>query len=213
MKFTEEQAREALVAKMTSKGETLQVSKRTMSKLLNTFYKKFVSEETELDDFVNDYVDDFKELDGNMRKEKSDFAKEFEAKNQKNKANDKDEKDTEDKEKTETQKLLERIEKLEQEKAAADKAKAISTKKNELVNAIKAKGVSDEAWIKSVLSKANIAEELDIEKESDDYISIYNKQQAYINPNATPNASGGGAAMEEDFSDIKDAVKRNKGVI
>ena len=80
MKFTKEQAVEALRAELTNKGrKTQHMFDRTLANLTEILVKKFANEDTGLPDFVTDMMEIFNEVEGDARKKNSDFAKYKEA--------------------------------------------------------------------------------------------------------------------------------------
>ena len=74
MKFTKEEFSEKLKEKLTNKGKKpMQQSERTFKKLVEKIYarlEKRDDDETELDDAVADYLEDFEEIEGNLNKDK-----------------------------------------------------------------------------------------------------------------------------------------------
>jgi len=73
MKFTKEQAREKIVAKL---GNTRKTTDRTIDAVLNSMYK-YVTEDTEFDSFYKDLEFSLTETEGNLIKQDADFAKEW----------------------------------------------------------------------------------------------------------------------------------------
>jgi|GEM_PF-2979816 len=79
MKFTKEQVREKIVAKL---GSTRKLSDRSVDEMIVNAMA-FAGEETELADFLKNAEPMFVTANGNLIKEQSDFVKDWEAKNPK----------------------------------------------------------------------------------------------------------------------------------
>ena len=75
MKFTKEEFSEKLKNKLTNNGKKpMQQSERTFKKLVEKIYarlEKMDDDDTELDDAVADYLEDFEEIEGNLNKDKA----------------------------------------------------------------------------------------------------------------------------------------------
>ena len=98
MKFTNEQLAEALKAKLTPNGKKLAMSERTLKANVERLYKRLEKSENddELDDVVMEYLPDFQEIDGNVRKDNSDFVNTWKKEHPDPKPDDKDDKDKPD---------------------------------------------------------------------------------------------------------------------
>lgn len=79
MKFTKEKALEAIKAKFIGKsGKTAQkISDRTISDFIDPLYAANVTEETELDDFIETWFSAIDSMNTNLIKEHSDFVKNY----------------------------------------------------------------------------------------------------------------------------------------
>ena len=74
MKFTKEQAVEALRAELTNKGrKTQHMFDRTLANLTEILVKKFANEDTGLPDFVTDMMEIFNEVEGDARKKDKEY--------------------------------------------------------------------------------------------------------------------------------------------
>lgn len=213
MKFTKEDAYKDLVAKLTAKGEKLNLSERTLKQQLETLIKFVANDEMELEDFVKAVIDDVKSLDGQYRKDNSDFIKEWE-KNHPTPA------PTEPKpnptpaqsgtENPEMKALLERLAALENESKAAKREKTISETKSNLKKALKDKGVKDSEWLDLMLQKVAITEDFDVEQESDYYLKLYNKSNPIPRDGVTPKGTNGGGENPQVNNSIKAASEMAK---
>lgn len=199
MKFTEQEAYEELVRQMTKKGETLQASERTIKSMAKRYYNKFVDEETELADFVKDNIDDFKEFDGQARKDKADFVKQYQVQNPKPNQQE----PQNNTQKTEVELLMERLQALEEGIKQSEREKAIGSKRNVLLTKMKELGIKDEEWSKTFISEINITEDFDVEAKANAYLKIYNKSNAQTPTNVTPSGGGTAPSNTDEFADIK----------
>lgn len=197
MKFTEEEFSEKLKKSLTSDGKKpMQMSERTFKKFVGKIYKRIekYDEESELDASVEEYLEEFEELEGNYNKDRADFVKDWKEKHpdkkepnkEPNKESNKD-KDTDERIST----LLEEIKEMKAEMKEAKTKAAISKKRDELKSTLKKAGIDDSEWIKGYLSKLNITEDTDVDSEKDDALKLYNRQN--VSPShQTPGYTGGG---------------------
>lgn len=200
MKFTKEDAYKDLVGKLTAKGEALNLSERTAKRFLETLMKKLANDETELSDFMKDVYDDFKELDGNYRKDNSDFIKKWNEEHQPSTTPPVTPTVKTEGEKTDLEK---RLEAMEKELESKKKSEIISGIRNNLLATMKSKGITDEEWAKEFISEINITEDFDVEAKAESYLKIFNKSNATVTPNVTPHGSSGGDASKSEFAAIK----------
>lgn len=203
MKFTEEEAYKEIVAKLTNNGKSpLQASERTMKALLKKYYSKFASEETELQSFIDENIEDFKEVDGNVNYDKATFVKEYQKANPPKKEEETKDTKAKDDKGSELKSLLDRLEKLENERKAEIAKATIGNKKSMLADKMKELGIKNEKWSNAMISKMNITEETDIEKEANEFLELYNDFSSDINPNAVPDSTNGKGSKDYDFSNI-----------
>lgn len=184
MKFTKEEARKELVAKMTTNGERLNLSERSFNEQLDTLIPLLANDETELDSFVGSVLPLFKTADANVRNDVSVSINEYK------KANPVQSKKVEEKEVD--QALLDRLSALEvklKENEAKEKA---SKARAEVVNKLKEKGVSNTDWVLPLLEDVVITEDFNAEAKSESYLKIYNKMQADFDTDVTPKSAAGG---------------------
>ena len=194
MKFTEEEFSEKLKKSLTSDGKKpMQMSERTFKKFVGKIYKRIekYDEESELDASVEEYLEEFEELEGNYNKDRADFVKEWKEKHPDKKEPEKKEpnkdKDTDER----ITSLLQKVEEMQAEMKEAKTKAAISKKRDELKSTLKKAGIDDSEWIKGYLGKLNITEDTDVDSEKDDALKLYNRQN--VSPShATPGYTGGG---------------------
>lgn len=194
MKFTEEEFSEKLKKSLTSEGKKpMQMSERTFKKFVGKIYKRIekYDEEAELDASVEEYLEEFEELEGNYNKDRADFVKDWKEKHPDKKEPEKKDpnngKDTDER----ITSLLKKVEEMQAEMKEAKTKAAISKKRDELKSTLKKAGIDDSEWIKGYLGKLNITEDTDVDSEKDDALKLYNRQN--VSPShATPGYTGGG---------------------
>ena len=188
MKFTKEEFSEKLKNKLTNNGKKpMQQSERTFKKLVEKIYarlEKKGDEETELDDAVTDYLDDFEEIEGNLNKDKADFIKEWKE-NHPDKVTQEPISKTQQNGDDKFDQLLKKFEEMERREAERDRADKISKIKKELKNSLKKDGIEDSEWLDGYLNKLTINEDTDVEEEKNDALKLYNKANA-VTSNFTP---------------------------
>lgn len=188
MKFTKEEFSEKLKNKLTNNGKKpMQQSERTFKKLVEKIYarlEKKGDEETELDDAVTDYLDDFEEIEGNLNKDKADFIKEWKE-NHPEKVTQEPISKTQQNGDDKFDQLLKKFEEMERREAERDRADKISKIKKELKNSLKKDGIEDSEWLDGYLNKLTINEDTDVEEEKNDALKLYNKANA-VTSNFTP---------------------------
>ena len=192
MKFTKEEFSEKLKSKLTNMGKKpMQQSERTFKRLIEKIYSRLekVDDDSELDDVVLDYYDDFAEIEANINKDKADFVKDW----------NKNHPDPEDKEPDKPNvpptddkfdKLLKKFEELERRETERDKAEKVSKLRKQLKSELRKDGIEDSEWLDSYLDKLNITEETDIETEKTDALKLFNRVNSSTNT-ITPSATGG----------------------
>lgn len=204
MKFTKEEAVKALTAKMTETGEALPLSERTIGAHVDTLMR-FIGEDVELDTFVDDFLPDFKTLAGQMRKDNSDFIKKWEEEHPIKTEPKKVDKGSNDS-KSEYEKALEaRLAALEAKSLESERLQKVATKKNELIEAMKTKGLKDQEWAEAMLSEVSITEDMDVNEKADAFVKIYNKSRASVEPTKTPKGAGG---KPNDYHTMFDDIKK-----
>lgn len=194
MKFTKKQLLDALKEKLTENGKHLSISGKTISSLCDSHYEMLVNEETELTDFVEKILPQYVVLNGNYEKDNADFIKKWKSEHETQKL-DEEKKIGDENIKTQVSDnedaLLKRIEALEAENAKVKTEKLISSKRSEILSKIKEKGVKDSNWANAYLSKINLSEDADVEKEVSDAVDFYNMSHTDINTVTPGSASAG----------------------
>lgn len=203
MKFTKKQLLDALKEKLTENGKHLSISEKTISTLCDSHYEMLVNEETELTDFVEKILPQYVVLNGNYEKDNADFIKKWKSEHEtknlgEGEKNGGKKNDTQVSEKEDA--LLKRIEALEAENAKIKTEKLISSKRTEILSKIKEKGVKDSKWANAYLSKINLSEDADVEKEVSDAVDFYNMSHTDINTITPGSATSGNANVKNGAS-------------
>ena len=202
MKFTKEEARKDLVAKLTAKGEKLNLSERSINEQLDALMSLIANEETELADFIDKVTPLFKTADANVRNDISvgiaDFKKSY-------KPEEKKEEVKSEEKKTEADdayaKLLKRLDDLENESKANKAKETVNGLKQSFVAKVKEKGVKDDEWLNFYLETAVIDENFDVDAKAEACLKFYNKSKAGIKTDVTPE-KGGGKSDDKYLNDV-----------
>ena len=208
MKFTKDEAYKELVARMTAKGEKLNLSERSVNEQLETLISLIANEEMELTDFVEKVLPVVKTTDANVRNDVSKGIKDYTDKNpykqnEPQQPTPQNEPDT----KTDFEKRLEALEKRNQEL----ELKALTeTKKASLRAYLKEKGVANEDWIDLMLTEIAISRETEIEQKGNALVEMYNKMYANMPNDTTPKGSGGSSQDSKLSEKIKAAAELAK---
>ena len=202
MKFTKEEARKDLVAKLTAKGEKLNLSERSINEQLDALMPLIANEETELADFIDKVTPLFKTADANVRNDVSvgiaDFKKSY-------KPEEKKEEVKPEEKKAETDevyaKLLKRLDDLENESKANKAKETVNSLKKSFIAKVKEKGVKDDEWLNFYLETAVIDENFDVDAKAEACLKFYNKSKAGIKTDVTPE-KGGGKSDDKYLNDV-----------
>lgn len=187
MKFTKENAYEHLVSKLlTNKGQTLNISERSINEMLDTLIPLIANDETELNSFIDSVLPMFKTADMNVKNDVSvgiaDFKKSYSPPAGKN--GDETQKDG-------NSELLQRLSELENKlKANEAKENATIMRKN-FIEKSKEAGVKDDEWLSAYADILNISDGFDVDSQADACLKFYNKSLSSIKKDATPKSGGG----------------------
>lgn len=210
MKFTKEEFSEELKKMLTDNGKKPMVqSERTFNASVERIFKRLekFDDESELDSAVADYLPDFQEIEGNMRKDNSDFVKKWEKehKNSSDNSNEGGGKNGNNAAEgnSELSELLKRMGTIEDLLEKQRLAETISSKKKQLKKALKKDGVEDDEWIEKYIAKLNIDEETDIDEEKDDAIALFNLGNSQVPKNVNTKNPSGKGQDEFDLSDLE----------
>lgn len=201
MKFTKEDACKELTAKIPQKGQTLNLSERSINEMLDTLMPLIANDETELSDFVANVLPAFRTADGNVRNDVSVGIKNYKDNNPVTppKKDDTQKPDEDDA----MAKALARIEELEKKNAENERKAQLSSRRNEIISKMKEKGVKDREWIDDFLNEVSIdGAEFDMEAKVDSYVRMYNKFHVVADPDATPRNAGGGKGEDKALTEV-----------
>ena len=199
MKFTKEDAYKELVGKMTTKGEKLNLSERSINEQLDTLINIVANDEMELVDFLEKTIPLFKTADANVRNDVSHGINKYKEENPKSdtKAGGKQGK-SEDK-----SDLEKRMELLELELANAKREKHETATRNDVRSKLKSKGVKDDEWIDTLLNEITISDDFNVDSKVESYLNLYNKMVAQVEHNVSPQGANG--TKKNDI--ISDTIK------
>ena len=188
MKFTKEEAGKEIAAKLSKSVENIDAWDRTIRENVETLWGILGEEnEIELNDFVSKSFPLFNTTAGFMRKTNADLAKSYEEKIEQLKKNQPipPTPQTPDPNKE----LIERLAALEKANEEQKTKLAIETKRKELTDKLKDKGVKDAKWINDLFSLVSVQADTDVDAEVDKYVNLYNSSRSRYNSNVTPSVS------------------------
>ena len=188
MKFTKEDANKELVAKMTAKGEKLNLSQRSMNEQVEHLYTLIANEEMELVDFVEKVLPFVKTSDANVRNDVSQGIKDYKSQN----PIVEPKKDPIVEPNNQNKELLERLEALEKKNRENELKLHNQNIKSNLSTKMKELGVKNTKWIDMMLENVSITEDFDVDANAKKYLELYNTMQADVDPSVTPNSTQGG---------------------
>ena len=188
MKFTKEEAGKEIAVKLSKSVENIDAWDRTIRENVETLWGILGEEnEIELNDFVSKSLPLFNTTAGFMRKTNADLAKSYEEKIEQLKKNQPipPTPQTPDPNKE----LIERLAALEKANEEQKTKLAIETKRKELIDKLKDKGVKDAKWINDLFSLVSVQADTDVDAEVDKYVNLYNSSRSRYNSNVTPSVS------------------------
>ena len=188
MKFTKEEAGKEIAVKLSKSVENIDAWDRTIRENVETLWGILGEEnEIELNDFVSKSLPLFNTTAGFMRKTNADLAKSYEEKIEQLKKNQPipPTPQTPDPNKE----LIERLAALEKANEEQKTKLAIETKRKELTDKLKDKGVKDAKWINDLFSLVSVQADTDVDAEVDKYVNLYNSSRSRYNSNVTPSVS------------------------
>ena len=198
MKFTKEEARKELTAKLTPSVESIGKWERTIKENVETLWSIFGEDsEIELADFVQKALPLFNTTAGFLRKENADLAKSYEEKIQKLSiptlpvppANGGDGGNGGG---NANEELLKRLKALEDANALQQLALKKEGYKRDVTAKLKEKGVDNDKIIDILLKDMVVDDNFNVDTNVEHYLSMYNALKADFNPNATPKNTGAG---------------------
>lgn len=219
MKFTREQAIEALVAKIPTKDKDLDLG-RTVSEVVDNCIE-LVGEnsEMELDGFVNIAFKQVKTSIGLVHNENSKVANKLREQiaDLQRQVGQSDKKDNAPKDRSDGEnELLAKLNAIEERLNKSDKENAIAIKRKTLADKMYEKGIKDKDWISSYLAEITVTEDTDVDAKADDYLAFYNKTMASgAKRTTTPKQAGGdntGNYVKETLARVKAKEDAKKAI-
>lgn len=215
MKFTAEQAVEAITAMIDAKDKDLDLSRTITENVENGFKMVGDNETMELADFTKLVYPFVATAAGLAHKNASTATKTLQEKIAELEKQVKPQEPPKPKQQDtppsdDIKALLDRIEKLEKDKAEADKAAKVAAKRSELKAAIAKQGVDDNEWVDTLLNEVTVAEDTDVEQKSKDYAALYQKQHV-VRTSITPKTPGGKQTEQYDLSDLDTQLGQMRG--
>lgn len=205
MKFTKEEACKELATKIPQKGQTLNLSERSINEMLDTLMPLLANDDTELSTFVEQVLPAFRTADGNIKNDVSVGIKDYKEKNPVTTVAKKVDEDPSKKanEDDAMAKALARIEELERKNAENEKKAQLSNRRAEVVSKMKEKGVKDKEWINAFLDEVSLdGEGFDVDAKVESYVKMYNKSLAIVDSDITPVDAGRGKREDKELSDV-----------
>lgn len=191
MKFTKEDAYKELVARMTAKGEKLNLSQRSINEQIEALLPLVANDEMEVAEFVEKVLPLVRTADANVRNDVSQGIKDYKDNNPTNPTTTTT---------TTTQptsgddaqaELLKRIDALEQRNKAQELEIKVKGIKSQLMSKMKELGIKNEKWMESLVANLNITEDFDVDAKAQGYLELYNSMQSDIDVNVTPEGADG----------------------
>ena len=191
MKFTKEDAYKELVARMTAKGEKLNLSQRSINEQIEALLPLVANDEMEVAEFVEKVLPLVRTADANVRNDVSQGIKDYKDNNPTNpttttttttKPTSSDDAQAE---------LLKRIDALEQRNKAQELEIKVKGIKSQLVSKMKELGIKNDKWMESLVANLNITEDFNVDEKAQGYLELYNSMQSDIDVNVTPEGADG----------------------
>lgn len=202
LKFTKEEACKDLMSKIPTKGETLQLSERSINEQLETLMPLLANDETELDAFVTSVLPIFKTADANIRANVSAQVKDYKEKNPITPPKKEEEKKKDDK----YEALLARLEAMETAHKEEETKKKVKSLREDFIAKAKEKGVKNESWLNDYAEEITIGEDFDVEAKAESCLKFYNKFKSKMNTDVSPEDGGGDKPDASKY--LKEVIKR-----
>ena len=196
MKFTKEDAYKELVKQMTAKGETLNLSTRSINEQLDILMPLLANDEMELSAFVEKVLPMYKVADANIRHDVShgidDFKKNYQPTPKKEDSDVKENPNAE---------LIKRLTELEDKLKANETKETLQGYKKSFIAKAKEKGVKHDDWLNAYADEITFSEDFDVDAKVESCLKFYNKSLAAIKTDTTPK-QGGGSTDSKLISDV-----------
>lgn len=207
MKFTQSEAFKKIKGILTKGGKDLQMSERSIMEQIDSLTALIANDDMELDDFVAKVENTFKTMNGNAKKDYSDFVNKWKEDHpEAEPANEKE--GNSDKGNDALAALRAEIDALKTTLSQSQKDTKIADIRKSLRSKVEEKGVKNGKWLDKVIAKYPLSEESDVDTEADEILEQYNLLQGDIPANVTPGKSTGGGTQE--FDSVKQASEMAK---
>ncbi len=210
MKFTEEQAYDEIIAKLTKEEANPLFNERGIKAMIKRDFMMLKDSEMELDAYAADASILAKDIDGNIRKVVSTSietsnktAVEKALEDYKNQITPQENKEDAD---NGLSAFEQRLKALEEENARLKEESGKTETRTSIVAAFKEKGISDEDWINEMLEFANYDNGTDVVAYVDKGVKLFNRQKSQTStftPNRTEGSTGGVSALAKAAMQIK----------
>lgn len=207
MKFTQSEAFKKIKGILTKGGKDLQMSERSIMEQIDSLTALIANDDMELDDFVAKVENTFKTMNGNAKKDYSDFVNKWKEDHPET-ASAANKGDGGVMGNADIEALRAEIEALKTSLSQSAKDAKIAGIRKSLRSKVEEKGVKNSKWLDKVLAKYPLSEESDVDTEADEILEQYNLLQGDMPANVTPGKSTGGGAQE--FDSVKQASEMAK---
>lgn len=208
MKFTKDDARKELVAKMTARGEKLNLSERSINEQLEALIPLIANDETELSDFVEKVLPLLKTADANVRNDISVGINKYKEENPLQQAK---REETTPKVDEPNGELLKRLALMEEKLAKQELEEKERGIRNAIISKLREKGVNDDDWSNALVSEIHITDEFNVDEKVESYLKLYNKTNSRVSRGASPeDSSGGGKQSDRLAQAIQEAANLAK---
>lgn len=196
MKFTQSEAFKKIKGILTKGGKDLQMSERSIMEQIDSLTALIANDDMELDDFVAKVENTFKTMNGNAKKDYSDFVNKW--KEDHPETDPAAKKGDGVKGNADIEALRAEIDALKTSLSQSAKDAKIAGIRKSLRSKVEEKGVKNGKWLDKVIAKYPLSEESDVDTEADEILEQYNLLQGDIPANVTPGKSTGGGTQEYD---------------
>lgn len=206
MKFTQSEAFKKIKGILTKGGKDLQMSERSIMEQIDSLTALIANDDMELDDFVAKVENTFKTMNGNAKKDYSDFVNKW--KEDHPETDPAVKKGDDVKGNADIEALRAEIDALKTSLSQSAKDAKIAGIRKSLRSKVEEKGVKNGKWLDKVIAKYPLSEESDVDTEADEILEQYNLLQGDIPANVTPGKSTGSGTQE--FDSVKQASEMAK---
>lgn len=206
MKFTQSEAFKKIKGILTKGGKDLQMSERSIMEQIDSLTALIANDDMELDDFVAKVENTFKTMNGNAKKDYSDFVNKW--KEDHPETDPAVKKGDDVKGNADIEALRAEIDALKTSLSQSAKDAKIAGIRKSLRSKVEEKGVKNGKWLDKVIAKYPLSEESDVDTEADEILEQYNLLQGDIPANVTPGKSTVGGTQE--FDSVKQASEMAK---